>query len=411
MISGVITVAGMKYAAGLYWQPSPDAKNIAKSAKAAAKQPGFQADFYCIRQPSKSQPIGQFGLGIESAGHKDGMPSIAGCLVGQQVGSWAGAFRVPEGVYFIVVREDLIDPEGDILYPDENSAQARLEQEISRGGLIDILCPLEWGIRGSQNQQIAALLAGNKSVTLNRASISLKILFQFIALFVLLGLVYAAYSWYEADLARQQAEAQAQAEALAKMEMQKKALKEYPRTWEEKPNPLDFIYACQAAMEQVQPRYLGWMLSDIECNELAANFKWARAGKGNAVIPVDGKATVDSTFTTATFSVPTQKLSPRGPQTLAYYGLVDQYVAQNSIPASLVPLPDDVLPPPPDKDIPPPPPPKWRKRSISYIIAGSPWLNPNLFDSIPGLILTSVKAQGNLASFTVEGIVYENKEP
>lgn len=411
MVSSVITVAGTKYAAGLYWQPSPEAKNIAQAAKEAAKQPGFQADFFCIREPSKSQPIAQFGLGIESAGHKQGMPSIAACLVNQKVGSWAGAFRVTEGIYFIAVREDLIDPDGDILFTNENEAQARLEQEISRGGLTDILCPPEWGVHRSQSSQISALLAGNKSNTLKRVNADFKMLAQLGILIVLLGLGYGIFTFVADQIAKQKAEDEAQQAAMEKAMRLRKAAKEYPKTWQDNPVPIQFLQACGDAMDAAAPRYLGWLVSSIECTPNGLKIVWTRTGTGSAVVPADGKATVDSSFTTGTLSVPIPTLTPRGEEQLGYYGLVDQMLAKRNLPAVLAPLPDDTLPASPDKDAPPPPPSKWRKRSIIYTFKGAPWHNGELFDSIPGLIITSVKSQGNLSSFTVEGIIYENKEP
>jgi hypothetical protein len=118
MGAGVATVGRRQYAVGLYWENSPTGR-LAQTAREAAKQPGQQADFYAIRPGNKTGRVPQFGLGLESGGHKAGMPAFAGCLANQQPGSWCGAFRLREGTVVTVVRDDLIVPDGDQFFLNE----------------------------------------------------------------------------------------------------------------------------------------------------------------------------------------------------------------------------------------------------------------------------------------------------
>src|ERR1700692_2487015 len=122
MGAGVVTVGRRPYAIGLYWENSPSGR-VSQAAKEAAKQPGQQAAFYAARAGSKGGRIPQFGLSPSGAGHKIGMPVFAACLANQQPGSWAGAFRLRDGVVVTVVRDDLIVPDGDQFFTNDSEAR------------------------------------------------------------------------------------------------------------------------------------------------------------------------------------------------------------------------------------------------------------------------------------------------
>ena len=141
MASGVVTIGRQSYAVGLYWENSPGGGRVAQIAKEAASQAGQQADFYAVRPGNKNGRVPQFGLSGVEGGHKAGMPTLAACLAGQMPGSWAGAFRFSEGTAVVVVRDDLIVPDGDLFFLDETEARDRLLQEIGFGGLESTYAP------------------------------------------------------------------------------------------------------------------------------------------------------------------------------------------------------------------------------------------------------------------------------
>lgn len=407
MTAGVVTVSGNKYAAGLYWQPSPD-KGIAKAAREVAKQPGFQAEFFCVRPGTKAQSVGQFGLGIAAAGHKSGMPSLAACLANQQPGSWAGAFRVTEGIYFIAVRDDLIDPDGDAWFAHDDDAHSRLEQEISRGGLTNIYCPTEWGVQGSETTSITSILGGRKDVTLQDVGIPKSLLY--VLFFVLLiGIIgYGGYSFWQAKEEERMAQEAAALQAQMDAQRANRPAVQYPKTWQDSPLPMDYMRACEQALSKLRSEYLGWTVASISCTGSNLSVSWARGAEGYAEVPGDGKGSMDATLKTANASIPLENLKPRGAETLAYFGLIDQAVLYNNWPVALTAMPDDTIVV--AEDQPPPPPPLWRKRAVTYSLNTAPWLRPDLFENVPGLIITSVHQIGN-TSFNVEGIIYENKQP
>src|SRR3984957_19374126 len=170
MGAGVVTVGRRPYAVGLYWENSPSGR-VAQAAREAARQPGQQADFYALRAGSKEGRVPQFGLGQKSAGHKAGMPVFAACLANQQPGSWAGAFRLRDGVVITVVRDDLIVPDGDQYYANESDARDRLLQEIGFGGLQRVYAPEAWAIASSYSMPISLLLDERRDVKLRAVSI------------------------------------------------------------------------------------------------------------------------------------------------------------------------------------------------------------------------------------------------
>src|SRR5580698_774350 len=175
MGAGVVTVGRRPYAVGLYWENSPSGR-VAQTAKEVASQPGQQADFYAVRGSGKTGRVPQFGLGQTNAGHKPGMPVFAGCLANQQGGSWAGAFRLREGVVVTVVRDDLIVPDGDQFYLNESDARDRLLQEIGFGGLQRIFAPEAWAIPGADSMPISLLLDERRDVRLRLITIPKRVI-------------------------------------------------------------------------------------------------------------------------------------------------------------------------------------------------------------------------------------------
>ncbi len=126
--------------------------------------------------PATKAGVPQFGLGQKSAGHKAGMPVFAACLANQQPGSWAGAFRLREGVVVIVIRDDLIVPDGDQFFSNENEARDRLLQEIGFGGVQRVYAPEAWAIPAADSMPISLLLDDRRDVRMRLVTIPKKFL-------------------------------------------------------------------------------------------------------------------------------------------------------------------------------------------------------------------------------------------
>ncbi len=423
MTAGVITVGGKKYAVALYWQVS-DTSNAAKAARLAAQQPGTTSDFYCVRPGNNKGRAPQFGLGESKFGHKWNMPSAAASLANRQPGSWAGVFMVPEGSWFIEVRDDLIAPEGDMVFSDEAEAMSRLQEASARGGLEKIFAPPSWAIPGAEGSSLPALLSGKADARLKQMKVPKKLVG-----FLLLGLVGVVVLWsgvsYFLEM-REQAEAEQLAEEqrrqaelgrmaeedrqraleqerLRQMQQQAQTLPSYQRVWEVMPKPMDWLSACEKTMAKVPVAPLGWNLVSLTCSGSQISASWSRT-TGPATVP-DGW-NVDPTMRSASASYALPELAQRGREQLWPHEAILRYVLYNDWQAQLSYLPDETMPPLANGQVVPPPP--WRSRSLVWRVDLAPWTLKGPLVDLPGLILNSLVWSSD-GSWQIEGVLYEQR--
>ncbi|MFY9288925.1 MAG: type 4b pilus protein PilO2 [Alphaproteobacteria bacterium] len=419
MGSGVVTVGRRQYAVGLYWENSPGGR-LAQTAKEAAKQPGQQADFYTIRPGDKTGRVPQFGLGQLAAGHKAGMPVFAACLANQQPGSWGGAFRLREGTVVIVIRDDLIVPDGDQFFTNESEARDRLLQEIGFGGLQRIYAPESWAISGADTMPVSLLMDERRDVTLRLVAIPRKFL---IAGAVVLGLLLLALGggwYYQAKQAEEEAARIAQEDAIRRAKELANRNNpfasnqpQYPppdRVWEKRPSPLKIIEACQTGLKQIPVSVAGWRLTALKCDGATVNVSWSRDKTMSR--PPHGSV-VNETATAASQTVTLPALSPRGNENLADSSEVTRRYLAQDWPGAVSRSPDDPLPPPPAGYQGPwnPPAAPWVKRSFTVTVPELPGSLPLYFGTLPGVIINSLTYSGasSSGSWMIEGVIYENR--
>ncbi len=420
MGSGVVTVGRRTYAVGLYWENSPSTR-VVSAAKEAASQPGQQADFFAVRAGIKDGRVPQFGLAQAAAGHKASMPAFAGCLANQQPGSWVGAFRLREGTVVTVVRDDLIVPDGDQLYLDENDARERVLQEISFGGLQRIYAPESWSIPGSDNMPVSLLMDERRDVKLQTVTTpkSTWIIAGVVVALLLTGLGVGLY--LQDQEAKRIAEQRARMTALEQAKAAANKLAgitdepQYPppdRKWEKQPMPLSVIEVCRAGLNQVPAATAGWHIAQLKCDGNSISLGWTR-DKGFSVPPKSW--VIAESGNTAVSSVSLPKLMPREHEDLLNpQDITRRYLAQNWS-GTIQHAPDDPLPPPPPnyKGAWTPPPAPWVKRSFTLTVSELPSLLPVYLRDVPGVIVTSLTfkpSTNNIGgSWSVEGIIYENR--
>jgi len=173
--TGVARVGGRLFASGLFWQSAPNQSVAQKKAIELSKEPGIDADLFCLR---KSDPV-QFGLCRGQNGITSGMQSIATLLAASIPGTWIGVFRADEGWIYVSVRKDAIMPDGDAFFIDEEAAHTRLINDLSLGGWDKVFAPSAWGIADAQEQKLIDLVAGMKGVPLRPTKASpLQMLFS-----------------------------------------------------------------------------------------------------------------------------------------------------------------------------------------------------------------------------------------
>lgn len=415
MGAGVVTIGRREYAVGLYWENSPGGR-IAQTAKEAARQPGQQADFYAIRPGNKSGRVPQFGLSQASAGHKSGMAAFAGCLANQQPGSWAGAFRLREGVVVTVVRDDLIVPDGDQFFLNESEARDKLLQEIGFGGLQRVFAPESWAISGSDTMPVSLLMDERRDIRLYPVAVSKKTLLIGAAAAGILLLLLGGGWYYQEQKAEEEAARQAQEDALRRLSEQAKKgnpfsaqQPQYPppeRRWEKHPQPLEVIESCRVALTQVPAEVAGWNFSTLRCTEASLSAEWSR-GKGMSR-PPEG-AVLDDTGARAVLNLPLPALAVRGAEALVDPNVVlHRYLAQDW-PGRLTAAPDDPppLPPPGFQGNWNPPPPPWVKRSFTLTVTELPASLPHYLEDLPGIVVENLSYTSG--TWSVTGVIYENR--
>ncbi|HAX92159.1 MAG TPA: hypothetical protein DCY07_08160 [Rhodospirillaceae bacterium] len=421
MAAGLVTIGRKQYASGLYWENSPSGR-ISQAAKEAAKQPGNQADYYVTRSGNKQGRVPQFGLVQAAEGFRAGIPSLAGCLANQQPGSWIGAFRLREGTALVVVRDDLIVPDGDRYFTDEAEARDHLYQEMAIGGFQRIYAPEAWGVPGSDTMPVTLLLNDRSDVRLHGVVLSqgakTGLLAVFGVVFVVLGI-----GWYLQEQAAQ--EEAIRLEQLAAMErmkaeaanmipgMQRKV--EYPppvRYWEQHPKPFEIFTACQKTFEKIKIGVGGWEIKSLSCSPKALDVAWGRLGGFSNPPP---NTFVSDTGESASGSVAYDALSPRGDEQLVDPDVVTKRYLNQNWTGTIRRIPDDPPPPPPPNyngEWNPPPPP-WVKRSFTFTVPVLPWTLTTFLEGLPGVIVNSMVLVGNVAegssSWKIEGVIYENR--
>ncbi|MDD3288748.1 MAG: type 4b pilus protein PilO2 [Alphaproteobacteria bacterium] len=421
MTAGVITVGRRKYVAGLYWENSPGG-SISQVARDAARQSGQQDAFYAVRVRNKSGRVPQFGLAQVTQDMHVGMPVLAACLANQQPGSWAGAFTTREGTVVVVVRDDLIVPDGDLFFADEAEAKERLLQEIGFGGLQRIYAPDAWSVPGADNLPLALLLNDKADVRLQSVELPKKLVIWGGLGVSLLLIVLSAGWYYQEETARQEAERLARIKIMEKAQeearsflpgvLQQQAV-EYPppeRTWEKLPLPLDIVAACQEGLKKVPAVVVGWSLSSLKCDGSSISVTWQHVS-GYAGIPAG--ASVSESGTSAAMTIQLTAPQARGHEDLLKVADVTKRILGQNWGTTLSRAPEDPLPPSPPGfagDWSPPPAP-WVKRSFTLVAPVLPWSLTGFFSDFPGVVVSSMSfsTSGTRGSWTIEGVIYENR--
>jgi len=421
MATGIVTVGRKQYASGLYWENSPSGR-ITQAAKEAARQPGAGADFFATRSGNKQGRVPQFGLAPTSPDFRTGMPSLAGCLANQQPGSWIGAFRLREGSALVIVRDDLIVPDGDQFYLDETEARDRLYQEMAIGGFQKVYAPEAWGVPSADTMPISLLLNDRTDVRLQNVVLSkqAKIVLLIGGSLLLLVLGFGWKLQYQKDqeenLRRQkQATIERMKDEARKMVPgigQKPVYPPPDRKWEKNPPPLVLIQACQDAFSQVDVALAGWVINSLRCSSSGLEVKWKKTGGFSATPP---KAVVSDNMDAAFAKIPLENIKPRGPEQLVDPDVVTKRYLNQNWGAAIKRELDDPLPPRPAgyKGEWNPPPAPWIKRSFTFSVPVLPWTLPMFLEDLPGVIIKSVSLSGNAVetrnTWKVEGVIYENR--
>ncbi|MDD3181273.1 MAG: type 4b pilus protein PilO2 [Alphaproteobacteria bacterium] len=421
MTTAVVSVGRKQYVSGLYWENSPSGR-ISQAAKEAAHQPGSNYDFYTTRSGNKQGRVPQFGLASAGPGLHSGLPSLGGCLANQQPGSWIGAFRLREGSALVIVRDDLLVPDGDLFFADEVEARDRLYQELAIGGFQRIYAPEAWGVPDADTMPLTLLLNDRVDVKLRSVVVSKQSKIALIGGSLLLAGFIGVGLYIQDTREKEESLRMEQMAALERMRQEAARLMpgvgthpDYPkpeRTWELQPKPMVFIRACQNALQKVSMRVAGWDVTSISCKRNTLLVRYSRRG-GHSNYPKG--AVVTDTGEYAELSVPLEVLAPRPVEQLVDPDVITRRYLNQNWSATIGREPDDPPPPPPPSysgEWNPPPAP-WIKRSFTFTVPVLPWTLESFIGDLPGVIIWSAVLSGDgletRNSWKVEGVIYENR--
>ncbi len=276
----VISVNGKSYAVGLFWQPVQVEQEYLKEINVAVQTVVIGANLYCLKKGTASQ----YGLGYTSYGQKVGMlagaSGIASAL--RDKSSAVCVFKIPEGYWFITIRNNLILSEEDTVYTSEDEAKEAFNSMLSIPDWGYKIAPSEWNIEDTKEIPVAELLSKGQAVELKSIE---KGSLRKIIIFLILG-VLGAYYYYDMQQKKLEEERLARERRMAAA---KKKLEEAakppppppPAPWESLTDITDMAKKCTILIVNSTSTIPGWDLKDSVCMEKNLKSNWRR-GYGTA---------------------------------------------------------------------------------------------------------------------------------
>lgn len=275
------TIDGIKYVSGLFWQPlaAHSQSEAKKEIKLLAEE--LSLNLYVLRETS-TKYVGLAALDDEV---KSGALSVA-AIVSKTLELESGArdfiFVSPVedgGWVYVIQRDGVILPDGDQCFFDEETAKARLYEDLSLGDWSLIVAPESWRVAQSTDRDFAFILPvtgegkkqihkwwrlrpvdSNAIITDNKTYIIIAV----VCMAVIIGGKYAYQYWadYKVD----------QAKRLTEVIPPPPPPPEHP--WKSKPLAIDMANACMAALNQVNLFPGNWDLSLINCESGNLTVSW-----------------------------------------------------------------------------------------------------------------------------------------
>lgn len=263
---------GVEYATSLFWQslqnqdtPLPE---IIESSQGVLEG----ADLYCIKKGKTPQ----FGICVSADGYKPGLNvgaiTLATALSDQP--SFVAVFKVPNGWWYVCVRDDVILANGDMLYLSEEDAKKQFMSMLMVPDWKLKIAPPEWQIEDTLYPDIDDLLSRGSKVKLQKLYTRGKMFYALIgtAAFVALYIIYEIFmSLFETT---------PKAPVIVPIKpkvVQVEEIPPEPKPWENLPDPTALLVGCyEKTMELIQIMPPGWKIGQINCTLGGASTSWSR---------------------------------------------------------------------------------------------------------------------------------------
>ena len=292
--SPTMTVGNTTYAVSLFWQPLQSTVNPLPEINEAAKTMVDGADLYALRKTG----VQQYALGSTSKGHKSGQAVAATALIDflSDRHSSLAVFKVKEGWWFVVIRNDLILSEEEVLYKDEEDAKRAFLAMLAVPDWGRKIAPSEWQLEGTQDIDLAKLFKSRKLRIIRLQPINAKtgqrfLIFVAVILFIIGIGSYWGMSYLfpppkkKPIIAALPAPVPKDAAPAGTPEKPKESKLSYDhaKPWENILEPYDFMVSCYLQVERLQDIFIpGFQLGNITCVDGAATGRWTRNAGNNA---------------------------------------------------------------------------------------------------------------------------------
>lgn len=283
--NGTVVVDGLGYAVGLVWQPLQNPDDPIPEVRETMES-DEELDLYCLRFSSSPQ----YGLGKKAMGHKAGEPALAASVAAalSDQSSVCAVFRVKEGWWFVVIRNDLILSEEDILFTNEADAQKAFFSMMAVPDWDKKIAPAEWNVEGAEVGNLAELIKGTRKVRLDELSaVKRTQILVFIAVIVLgfIGLlIYGLVSlWDNFTRPTDKLLEVPKPEVIKPVE----PVPEQAKPWEKIVDAAAFAHRCWNNAYQLQVITIpGWTLGRITCTPAGLTTSWTPNAPSSRLIYV-----------------------------------------------------------------------------------------------------------------------------
>lgn len=262
---------GVEYATGLFWQSLQNQDNPQAEVVESSQGVLEGADLYCIKKGKTPQ----FGICVSSEGYKQGEYVAATCLATalSDQPSFVAVFKVPNGWWYICVRDDVILANGDMLYLSEEDAKRQFMSMLMVPDWKLKIAPPEWGIEETLYPDLEEIIQRGSKVKLQKINTKGKVFYAIVGGGALVGL-WILYQVIDSVFL-------AAPQVPVMIPVQPKMIKEEappePKPWENLQVPAEVMSECyKNTMNLIQILPPGWKIAGVTCTTTGASTSWKR---------------------------------------------------------------------------------------------------------------------------------------
>jgi len=299
-------VRGVTYATSLFWQPLRNSDDPYTEIIEASENILEGADLFALRKGKSPQ----FGLCISSQGYKRGMRAAAIGVMNAlpDASSLLAVFKVPNGWWYVCIRNDIILADGDILFFDEQEAKDQFTSMLAVPDWQYKIAPQEWNIEDAKQVDIDKFL-----VTSSKDALQKVHALRGTKLLIVLTVSAIASIWLLSTVVSLIFSAKPQKPIVAPVAI--KTVKApvappEPKPWESLRRPDQMLSFCYQGVQQlVGISTPGWRIGGITCSPQSLVTSWR--------MEIGRLSWIDKALETSGVPFASRSISPNGTEVVA----------------------------------------------------------------------------------------------